>query len=408
MSADRWGSRLLVVAIVLCGPMAGGVASATTAAVTDTSVVSSLGPSTYGDAVSFMASVTSPDGVPDGTVTFSENDTVLAGCSELPVGTACTTSRLAAGTHTITAAYNGSPEFEPSQGTVVQAVSPATITINANDATMIYGRMPNMTYRLVGFVNGEGPDVVKGFAGCGANSDTRVGVYPEVISCFSISLVAPNYVFVAGRKGTLTIAKAVLTVAARSFSHTYGDSLLGFPADLSGFAGGETLATSGVTGSPACTSPVRQFDPAGAYPITCTQGTLAARNYFFVFSPGTLTVLRRPATLVYTGSVSVSTGSPEATTASVDLRAQLSTDSNGAALGRGTVEFQLYKNGNTAMATPDLRCRSAVDSSGAATCTLDNVPVGDWTVVTTVPADNGYYTATATVVVLNVYQPVQS
>jgi hypothetical protein len=59
---------------------------------------------------------------------------------------------------------------------------------------------------------------------------------------------------------------------------------------LSGFAAGQTLATSGVTGQPACSTTATVSSPVGNYPITCTPGSLAASHYTFTMAPGTLTV----------------------------------------------------------------------------------------------------------------------
>src|SRR5262249_59700485 len=101
--------------------------------------------------------------------------------------------------------------------------------------------------------------------------------------------------------GQLTITKAALTVTADNQTRSYGDANSTFTATLSGFVNGETLATSGVTGSASCTSSATPASPvAGSpYAITCTIGTLAAGNYGFAFVAGhekrriaTLTVRR--------------------------------------------------------------------------------------------------------------------
>src|SRR4030095_7207212 len=55
-----------------------------------------------------------------------------------------------------------------------------------------------------------------------------------------------------------------------------------------GFVGGETLATSGVTGSPALSTTTTNV--VGTYPITAALGTLSAANYSFIFVNGVLTV----------------------------------------------------------------------------------------------------------------------
>src|SRR5262249_39468951 len=59
-------------------------------------------------------------------------------------------------------------------------------------------------------------------------------------------------------------------------------------ASYAGFVGGETLPTSGVTGSPALNT--TSTNVVGTYPITAAQGTLSAANYSFGFVNGVLTV----------------------------------------------------------------------------------------------------------------------
>ena len=79
-----------------------------------TTVASSLNPSTFGQAVTFTATVTATSGTPTGTVTF-KNGTVTLGTSTLSGGSATfTTSTLTVGTHSITAVYNGDANFAAS------------------------------------------------------------------------------------------------------------------------------------------------------------------------------------------------------------------------------------------------------------------------------------------------------
>ena len=59
-----------------------------------------------------------------------------------------------------------------------------------------------------------------------------------------------QFTFVAGE---LTITKATLTVTANDKTREYGAANPTFDATISGFKNGETLATSGVTGTPSCT-----------------------------------------------------------------------------------------------------------------------------------------------------------
>src|SRR5258708_27896453 len=86
--------------------------------------------------------------------------------------------------------------------------------------------------------------------------------------------------------------KDQLTVTGDNQSRFYGDANPAFTATLSGFKNGETLATSGVTGSANCTTTATPTSAVpGPYSINCTVGTLAAGNYDFTpFNPGQVTL----------------------------------------------------------------------------------------------------------------------
>ncbi|QEH37847.1 Copper resistance protein CopC [Aquisphaera giovannonii] len=95
---------------------------------TATAVSSSAGPSSYGSSVTFTATVTSAGGVPTGTVTFADGETVLGTASLDATGTArFTTSALAAGGHAITASYGGNSSFIASASAPVGQLVRATI-----------------------------------------------------------------------------------------------------------------------------------------------------------------------------------------------------------------------------------------------------------------------------------------
>jgi hypothetical protein len=64
---------------------------------------------------------------------------------------------------------------------------------------------------------------------------------------------------------TVTVNKAVLTVTANNASRPYGVANPAFTASYSGFQNGETLATSGVTGSPSLTTVATPTSAVGNY-----------------------------------------------------------------------------------------------------------------------------------------------
>jgi hypothetical protein len=95
-------------------------------ATTTTALTSSLNPSTFGQPVTFTATVSSSSG-PTGTVQFFDGATSL-GTAPLSGGVASlTTSALTAGTHSITATYGGNTNFAGSTSSAVtQTVNPAS------------------------------------------------------------------------------------------------------------------------------------------------------------------------------------------------------------------------------------------------------------------------------------------
>ncbi|MGA8213798.1 MAG: Ig-like domain repeat protein [Candidatus Sulfotelmatobacter sp.] len=110
---------------------------------TTTGLVSSANASTFGGSVTFTATVTSGSGTPTGNVSF-ENGTSSLGTIKLVGGKASlTTSALSAGSHTITAQYNGSTKYAVSSATLTQTVNKVgtTTTItNASPNPSTYGQ----------------------------------------------------------------------------------------------------------------------------------------------------------------------------------------------------------------------------------------------------------------------------
>ena len=104
---------------------------------TTTALTSLPNPSTYGQSVAFTAVVSSLGGTPTGTVTFLDGATPL-GSSALNASSATlSVSNLSAGTHTITAQYNGDGTFSGSASsgllqTVNKANTTTTLTSNHN------------------------------------------------------------------------------------------------------------------------------------------------------------------------------------------------------------------------------------------------------------------------------------
>jgi hypothetical protein len=106
--------------------------------ITTTALTSSLNPSTYGQQVIFLATVTSNAGTPSGTVQFTSNKQVLATVKLLGGVASFATSNLNAGNTLLLATYAGNTSFQGSSASLLQVVNGAVST-----TTSITGATPN-------------------------------------------------------------------------------------------------------------------------------------------------------------------------------------------------------------------------------------------------------------------------
>ncbi len=101
-----------------------------------TTIASDANPSTYGASVTFTATVTSSVGAPTGTVYFQKDTTVLgSGMLDDEGHTTWTTASLSAGSHAITAVYEGAGNFSSSTSEELQQDVGKAFTTTAIDIT---------------------------------------------------------------------------------------------------------------------------------------------------------------------------------------------------------------------------------------------------------------------------------
>ncbi|MBS0631903.1 MAG: hypothetical protein JSS11_08320 [Verrucomicrobia bacterium] len=231
--------------------------------------------------------------------------TVTASTTPSGVSVACTyngssTAPIAVGSYTVVATIN-SPNYTgtPVSGTMI--VDKATLTFSAANATRTYGAAdPNFSIFTVGYVNGENASTsgVTGYPSVttAATISSAPGSYPIIISVGTLS--SANYKFSYSAGGNLVVTKAPLTVTAEDKSRVYGGANPTFTATLTGFVNGETLGTSGVTGTAWCTTTATASTGVGTAPITAAAGSLASSNYSFSsLVNGTLTITKAVLTV---------------------------------------------------------------------------------------------------------------
>jgi len=138
-------------------------------AATTTTVVSSVNPSNYGGPVTFTGRVTiapGKAGTPTGNVTFKDGATILnsfGSPSDADGKASFTTSDLGAGSHSITARYNGNTEFDPSTSQpltqVVNASTSGAATSTRVSSSLnpsVYGRPVSLTAEVTTKDTGSG------------------------------------------------------------------------------------------------------------------------------------------------------------------------------------------------------------------------------------------------------------
>ncbi|MDQ4132662.1 MAG: hypothetical protein M3179_05510 [Actinomycetota bacterium] len=226
----------------------------------------------YGDTPTFHQTNDAPAGI-------TIDDAALT-CTKTTTG-ANIDSSLPAGSHTIDGAScsgvalsgPGSANHTLHYAGGGVTVAPRSITVHVT-GTQPYGASPSFTpdYSSTGWAGSDGPSVVSGALTCStdAGPTTPAGSSYAISNCSGLS--ATNYA-IDYAYGPFTVTRISLTVAADAKTMTHGDPVPELDVTITGFVNGETLATAGVTGSPACSTTAISTSAGGNYPIECTVGT---------------------------------------------------------------------------------------------------------------------------------------
>ncbi|HET6573645.1 MAG TPA: MBG domain-containing protein [Fimbriiglobus sp.] len=185
---------------------------------------------------------------------------------------------------TIALANPGNPNYVLSFVPSTLTVTPAPLTVTADNQTRLYGDPnPALTYTVGGLVNGDlQQDVVAGELATPAVVPSPVGDYPIVQG----SLTASANYQVAFVNGVLHVAPAPLTVRVADARRVFNTPNPPFTATFEGLRLGDTPAVvSGVD----LTTTATQESVVGKYPIFSAT-TPTAQNYAVTVVPGTLTV----------------------------------------------------------------------------------------------------------------------
>ena len=261
------------------------IAQTVAQATTSTSISSSLNPSSYGQMVTFTAAVSPAfSGAPTGTVTFFDGSTSL-GTSALSGGVATLTSSataLVAGSHSISAKYNGDSNFLAStSSTLAQIVNPA-----ATSTTLASSANPSAAGKSITFTANVSSSV-------GGTLTGTVNFYldggPTPIASASLSA------------GTAHFSTSTLTAGVHSLTSTFASTNSNFSGSTSAPLI-QSITDFSISASPASNTISR--GSSGTHTITVTPEGGLTGNVSLTCSglPGGTTCSISPSTLTLDGS----------------------------------------------------------------------------------------------------------
>jgi hypothetical protein len=283
---------------------------------TATSVASSAATSTYGQSLTFTATVSAVTAglpTPTGSVHFQIDGASFGGPVALVDGSAASDAIavLGAGNHIVTVIYQGDSNFTASTASgLTQTVSPAPLIITIVDATKTYGD-PNPAFSATysSFVLGQDPSVLSGTLSFNTTATAASHVQAGGYVVTPGGLTSTNYAitFIAG---TLTIARAPLIITADNKTKIYGAELPALTPSYSGFVNGDTPAS--LTTLPTLSTTATAASHVSGNPYSITAGGAIDSDYTISYVAGTLTVT--PAALTITADSDPSTAAVEAFT----------------------------------------------------------------------------------------------
>jgi len=284
---------------------------------------------------------------------FTNGDTAASLTIPASVTTTATASS-PAGAYPITASAAVDPNYAISYVNGALTVSPAPLTITANNQSKLYGAaLPVLTVAYSGFVNGDTAAslTIPPSVTTTATASSPVGAYPITAS----AAVDPNYA-ISYVNGALTVSPAPLTITANNQSKLYGAALPVLTVAYSGFVNGDTAAS--LTTPPSVTTTATASSPAGAYSITASGAV--DPNYATSYVNGTLTVSPAPLTITANNQSKL----------------------YGAALPALTAAYSGFVNGDTAT--------SLTTSPKLTTTATANSPAGTYSITASGAVDSNY------------------
>lgn len=208
--------------------------------------------------------------------------------------TALVNSHVVGSPYAIIASGAVNPDYAISYIVGNLTVTPAPLTITANDQTKVYGApVPTLSYTIGGFVADDNSGVVSGVSAIATTAPAGVGAYPITIAVGTLSAIDYRFPAAGLIDGTLTVTPAPLTISAVSITMHAGQSVPALTAVYAGFVNGDTPAS--LTSSPELQTAATPSSAPEEYPILV--GGAHSPNYTITYVPGTLNDILAPTTV---------------------------------------------------------------------------------------------------------------
>ncbi len=177
-------------------------------------------------------------------------------------------------------------------------VTPAPLTITADNETKTYGQTETLTgtdFTTSGLVNSDSVSSVS-LSSTGAAGTAAVAGSPyAIIASGAVGSGLSNYT-ISYVNGSLTVTPAPLTITADDVTRVYGASDPTLGVSYTGFVNGETSAVLGGTLT-VTDSDAAPTTGVGAYSGVITASGQTATNYTITYVAGNLTVTPAPLTI---------------------------------------------------------------------------------------------------------------
>ena len=352
-------------------------------ATTVVNLVSSHNPATALSSVIFTATVTGNGGTPGGQVVFSDNGTPLPSSSiQLNAGVATySTTSLAVGQHTITAAYQGDTNDSAASASLTQTIQLAStgIAVSSSLNPSVVGNTITLTTAVTGTAGTPTGNIV--FQDGGATIATQA-IAANGTATFSTSTLAlgqhritvsysgdANNAAATSATLTQTVQQATATTLASSKNPSIGGTPVTFTATMVG-SSGAALTGSVIFKNGASVLATVPLTSAGVATLLTTSLPVGANAITAVYIGDTLDVTSTSAVLTQTVQSAVTTTALTSSENPAFLGDNVTFTATVTGTGVTPTGSVTFMDGSTELATVNL------NASGVATYSTGGLVVG--------------------------------